>query len=447
MLLKTFVNFFLISSSFLYSIWSLWMENGVTVSLNVPENIKPGQTLTAEVIINKGSVSGFAKLQIDVGQGLTIAEEDSKGSTFSFSGNTAKWIWTALPLESEFKVKFKLIANSSASGISNISAKFSYIVNNTKQVVEAPTKQITIGEKSSEPITQINSETPKTETTSPTPPSVDTTANTTTHSISINTSTNVTVETNTNVTTNENTPSTSTANIQMNRTIENITPNTWLIKISIQKDNISGFARYSDVLPSGLKAQVEEKDGSSFFVDGSSIKFVWSKLPTKSTLNISYKLSGNLTTAVTLNGEFSYTENNQVISKKLNNEIIQPSSNISNNNNPTLPESNIENIAESSTKAKETTVFFSVQLGAFLKSVVTPYYFVKKYNIKNVKQEQHDSYKKFYSGNFSEYKSARDYREEVKMKGIQDAFVIAHKNNIRITVQEALMITNQKWYP
>jgi hypothetical protein len=453
MLLKTFVNFFLISISFFYSIWSLWMDNGVTVSINVPENIKPGQTVTAEVIINKGTVGGFAKLQIDVGQGLTIAEEDSKGATFSFSGNTAKWIWTALPMESEFKVKFKLTANASASGNSSISAKFSYIVNNAKQVAEAPTKQITIGEKSSEPITQANPEPLKTETTSPTSPIMDNTANTNTNSISVNTTTNVAVETTTSVTSNESpfttSASTGTANIQMNRTIENIAPNTWLIKISIQKDNVSGFARYSDVLPSGLKAQVEEKDGSSFFVDGSSIKFVWSKLPKKSNLNISYKLSGNLTTAVTLNGEFSYTENNQVMSKKLNNEIIQPSSNIAanNTNNPTLSENNIQNVAESSTKAKETAVFFSVQLGAFLKSSVTASYFANKYKIKNIKQEQHESYKKFYSGNFSEYKSARDYREEIKTKGIQDAFVIAHKNYTRITVQEALMITNQKWYP
>jgi len=444
MLLKTFVNFFLISISFFYSIWSLWMDNGVTVSINVPENIKPGQTVIAEVIINKGTVGGFAKLQMDVGQGLTIAEEDSKGAIFSFSGNTAKWIWTALPMESEFKVKFKLTANASASGNSSISAKFSYIVNNAKQVAEAPTKQITIGEKSPEPITQPNPEPPKTETTSPTPPTVDNTTNTTT---------NVAVETTTSVTSNESpfttSASTGTANIQMNRTIESIAPNAWLIKISIQKDNVSGFARYSDILPSGLKAQAEEKDGSSFFVDGSSIKFVWSKLPKKSNLNISYKLSGNLTTAVTLNGEFSYTENNQVMSKKLNNEIIQPTSNIAanNTNNPTLSENNIQNVAESSTKAKETAVFFSVQLGAFLKSPVTASYFANKYKIKNIKQEQHESYKKFYSGNFSEYKSARDYREEVKTKGIQDAFVIAHKNYTRITVQEALMITNQKWYP
>ncbi len=83
----------------------------------------------------------------------------------------------------------------------------------------------------------------------------------------------------------------------------------------------------------------------------------------------------------------------------------------------------------------------------FLKSPIGANYFTRKYGIPNVRMENHESYKKFYSGNFQEYKGARDYREEIKQKGIQDAFVIAHKNNIRITVQEALMITNQKWYP
>ncbi|HPQ07984.1 MAG TPA: hypothetical protein PK995_02010 [Bacteroidia bacterium] len=450
MLLNSSISIFVSLISFFYYLFSIFFDNGVTVTLNVPNSIKPGETVNAEIIIKKGNVSGFAKLQIQLDNGIVIVPEETGKKELiresNFSENTEKWIWTALPMESEFKVKFKISAKINASGQKRISGKFSYIVNNTKQVVEIPPVIINIGE-SSEPITQNTSETSSVAAT-PTP----------TTEISVNTNSNVNVAVETNTTqqtpietpTNTNvsiTPPAST-NVQMNRQIENIAPNVWIIKITIDKNGAKGFAKYSDILPDGLKANAEEKDGSSFFVDGKTIQFVWSNLPDKSILNISYKLTGTLSSAVTLNGTFSFTENNQVVNQTLKPETIQPSvitSTPTISEQPTTPPS--ANIAETSTKAKQTSVFFSVQLGAFLRSNVRSNYFVRKYNIPNVKEENHESYKKFYSGNFDEYKKARDYRENIKQKGIQDAFVIAHKDNVRITVQEALMITNQKWYP
>jgi hypothetical protein len=449
MLLKSSISIFVSLISFFYYLFSIFFDNGVTATLNVPNSIKPGETVNAEVIIKKGNIGGFAKLQIEIEKNdLEIIDDiNSKANTFTFSENTAKWIWTALPMESEFKVKFKISAKKNASGQKRISGKFSYIANNTKQVVEIPPFIINVGEYS-DPITQNTSETPSV-TTSPTP--------TTEISVNTNSNVNVAVESNTTQETPIETPTNtnvsitlpSSTNVQMNRQIENIAPNVWIIKITIDKNGAKGFAKYSDILPDGLKATAEEKDGSSFFVDGKTIQFVWSNLPNKSTLNISYKLTGTLSSAVTLNGTFSFTENNQIVNQTLKPETIQPSSITSTppiSEQPTTPPSS-NNIAETSTKAKQTSVFFSVQLGAFLRSNVRSNYFVRKYNIPNVKEENHESYKKLYSGNFDEYKKARDYRENIKQKGIQDAFVIAHKDNIRITVQEALMITNQKWYP
>ncbi|GIV30209.1 MAG: hypothetical protein KatS3mg028_1275 [Bacteroidia bacterium] len=458
MIFKSFTILLTAFSSLFYYFFMFFLDNGVTAEIKISDNIRPGETVVAEVIIKKGNVGGFAKLQIEAGQGLTIEEQDNKGATFGFSGNTAKWIWTALPMEAEFKVKFKVTANASASGTTSISGKFSYIVNNTKQIAEIPAKTINIGNATSVAATQETTTpiatTTTTETTSTNPD------NTSTTNIAVNTSTNVNISVTTNTTTEQKdispttevpakTPtSESTTNVTLNRTIQNIAANNWLIKITINKGNLKGFARYSDVLPPGLSAKAEDKDGSSFFVDGNSIKFVWSNLPDKETLVISYRLTGSIPSAVTLNGEFSYTENNQVMSKTLPPESIQPPVAVNQNNNNNAPSVPVtENVAQTSVQSKQTTVFFSVQLGAFLKSSVGANYFTGKYNIPNVRMENHESYKKFYSGNFEEYKGARDYREEIKQKGISDAFVIAHKNNVRITVQEALMITNQKWYP
>lgn len=62
-----------------------------------------------------------------------------------------------------------------------------------------------------------------------------------------------------------------------------------------------------------------------------------------------------------------------------------------------------------------------------------------------MKTEQVNGLNKYTNGSFADYNGAHDQRNEIRTNGGTDAFVTAYNNGNRITVQEALMITTQKW--
>lgn len=90
-------------------------------------------------------------------------------------------------------------------------------------------------------------------------------------------------------------------------------------------------------------------------------------------------------------------------------------------------------------------VSYSVQIAAMLR-LVSPTYYKKIYGLTgDVKTEQVNGLNKYTNGSFADYNGAHDQRNEIRTNGGTDAFVTAYNNGNRITVQEALMITTQKW--
>jgi len=91
---------------------------------------------------------------------------------------------------------------------------------------------------------------------------------------------------------------------------------------------------------------------------------------------------------------------------------------------------------------------YRVQIGAFSKRKVTVAKLEKKFNVsETIDSEMQGGFTKFIVGSHIEYKAARDHRESmISANGIKSSFVVAYNQGKRITVQEALMITNQTWY-
>jgi cell division septation protein DedD len=439
------------------AIYQLLFGDPVTVVAKVPDNISAGKDFVVEVVVNKAQIAGFAKLQLELPEGFVASEVDSKGGSFTASGTIVKIIWTSVPSDPEVTVKINITVPASAAGDKQLQGKFSYIENNVKQQAELSPVTIKLG--GSDNTASVTSS----DTTAAKPDATQTTTGIDTAK--------------TFAKSNE-----LDAIVSAARKITSLgSPDNFQVDITIKKGNIKGFAKFSEKIPAGYKAESINTSGASFDFEGGEAKFIWTSIPANEEINVSYKLTPDPSTSIQKpanieSGSFSYIENDQTKKATIDNQEITdanatalttPSNTETTQTTAattnTLP-NNTNTVADNTDAATTTTaatentitttgsvppagnVHYSVQIGAF-KNGVNVSSLKKKYALNdNVKTEMHEGLTKCILGKYNEYKIARDSRETVKQKGVEGAFVTAYNSGKRITVQEALMVSNQKWY-
>lgn len=434
------------------SIYSLFLADPVTLKTNFPASAKPGTTFIAEITINKGQLAGFAKFQLELPSGMTASEGDSKGGTFTMTGQTAKIIWTSMPSSAEFVITMNIVVDASASGEKVVTGKYSYIENNVKQQVEISpaTIQVDGGAVATNTVTPTATATPE-----------------------------------------------GAAAVSVTRNITIGNQGEYEIELKVNKDGAKGFAKVQEKVPAGFTAVGGKTDESSFSYSEQEgmAKFLWTTLPEREELTISYTLipaQGTPPSPASLEGEFSYLEDQQsklyVIAKQ---DLPGTAPAIAADTTATAPADTASTAATTSTEPantqtatttepdntqtttgtdlantstvatttpdntttvtdpaatqKNSNVQYSVQVGAYRKAIGVDV-IESRFSLNGVSTEMHNGLNKFVIGRHEEYRHARDSRETIKGKGAADAFVTAYNLGRRITVQEALMITNQKWF-
>ena len=438
-MIKQLILLFHVFGVFFYQII---FSGDITVSQQLPSTMQAGSEVVVEIIVHKNDVTGFAKVQQEIPQGFSVEEIDTKGATFSFKENKVKFIWMSLPSDEEFTISYKLKSDAALTGDYTFGGKFSFITNSERKNIEIAKATISVtGEEVAD--TESNPE-----------------------------------EVETNPTTKENDPIEAaliipvTSNtiklitVKCDRTITEIEPGKFSVLIKIKKDGVEGFAKIGEKIPNGFTANEINSNGGVFSFKEQTAKILWMAIPKGEEIEISYQLTsdkGTENSEYRINGDFSYLDNDVTSKYSINQssfDLILPETidevvAITNpeKNDPAIEEEKpIETDEEAtpekrvtSTPSSENGVTYKIQVGAGHKTVSSKY-FANKFNLQdNVSTMNHEGWIKYLVGNYTEYKAARDKRETVKAK-INTAFVTAYNTGKRITVQEALMISNQKWY-
>ena len=450
--------FTLIVAGILFIVFSsFFFQNGVTIKVDMPDVMDAGAEITVNVTIHKGKVTGWARYQQDLPYGFSAMAVNSTNADFSFQDQKVRLIWFNIPDDDEITFSYKIIANERLTGKIDLNGRFSYIDNNERKSVDQKSNLL-----------------------------------------SINPSQDVHPDLRVDVRDYAKAASIERAALKTGQAIALRQKPLWmdedkvfLVTLLVNRDVVQKFAKIEETIPAGYTAaSIDSKDGIFTFKDQEA-KFIWMDLPSDPYFTVTYKLipedgvNADAKTSMQLAGVFSYMINDRTFSsviveyketlagltKDQVNAILrgisiqttepqpvlvvaggtnnhQPSTSPSKTSSGSSAEKTVTAINNTSDMLKpESGIYYRVQIAAGHKPVNTQRYF-RSYRLEySVMRESHEDWWKYSVGSFAEYKDARDYRVHLSnTTKLNDAFVAAYNNGKRITVQDALMALNQKWY-
>ncbi len=449
------------------------LTTGITVNQNIPETLTPGSETKITVELSKGDLTGFAKLQIDLPDGMSATAIEAKGASFTFADGKAKFIWMSLPASPTFKVSYTLKVDASVTGVQRINGRFSYIEDNERKVHEMSTSIVDCGAPGA-----VAAET-RAITEDPTANDLVSAAG----AAPIGTVPVAVIENASGVA-----PMQGAGGVGGSRKITPITEKEMVIEVTVKKGAIRGFGKLQETIPQGFTAIEKNSAEAIFTTQDRIVKFVWLNLPASDEITVSYKLRADSRPdgEYSIDGEFGYLLNDETqkavigtskffVGARAFESIAGDPSNMGqqSNEDPSLalkpkedpkPEPKAAQPVTPPTTTKpaepataqtikprvtgpEKGITYKVQITAAHREVGKPYFRARHSYTGDFQIERHQGWIKYVTGSHTDYKTARDQRVSYVQAGhnFPGPFVTAYNNGERITVQEALLISKQQW--
>lgn len=439
-----------------------WLtDQEISVKINAPAEVHAGETFQVKLSIEKGSVESFSRYIQDLPYGLSAERISSANADFSFEDQRVRLIWLKMPADSKITVSYNIKVDKRLKGNFELKGEFAYVEENERKSVAISGGQT---------ITII-----------PSPDMPDSLI------VDIKDFEQMLKESGANAEDfNKLAVTRSNATESYNHQYE--------ITLRVKKGDLSRFAKIEEQVPTGYRAIEGNSQNGIFSFSQGVAKILWMNLPTGSEFIVSYNIipdPGYSIENMNLMGTFSYITGNSTqtiaikqkkydladnsteqkvedidtidvendvetvkdtdtvetedeIQETVKENYIEQNTLTDNNRQTQVPDldSNEQGLMQS-----EAGIYYRIQLAAGHAEVNIEKYFKKRNISDKVEFEYHEGWRKYSTGSFSVYKDARDYRMKIwESTPIKDAFVSAYNDGRRITVQEALMVTNQNWY-
>ena len=87
---------------FFYFLELFW--GSIIITTDVPKKADPGSDFIVKITIEKGDISGFAKLNQVLPEGFTASIVEANGASFTFNDQTIRLIWMSIPTSDSFTI-------------------------------------------------------------------------------------------------------------------------------------------------------------------------------------------------------------------------------------------------------------------------------------------------------------------------------------------------------
>ena len=446
---------FLLINIFVAFVVSAQIKQDIKVNMDVPDKVNAGESFQITLTIDKGNIQSFSRFQQDLPYGLTAERNISSNADFLFENQRVRFIWLKLPVDEKINVVYTVYPEERLKGSFNLGGEFSFIEQNESKALNVGTKLITIVPSHTIPDSQ-----------------------------------QVDIKDYHQVIIDRIEAQKSAIPLQVIRKPpRQVSTREIIIEIKIIKGNLTRLAKIEEYIPEGFTAIEGESNNGIFSYENNTVKILWMNLPKEPDFTISYKLSpekAKSSGSIKISGLFSYILGNQtksidIIEKDY--DIAELKSNESNEGDEiSINQSAVTDTTQKKAEEKltveisvpvevnqvkqlkqvipakskignidlqpENGVYYRVQIGAgHYKFDIRRHFRVFRLD-REIKVEFHEGWRKYTIGSFISYQEALEYRNKIsKNNRIKDAFVCAYNNGKRITVREALKISNQKSLP
>jgi hypothetical protein len=411
----------------------------VRLNLAVPNQVVAGDAFTVTLTISKQNLTGFARFHQDLPKGFEAEalDTDNDGAVFSFADQRFRLIWANLPNTPNIEVAYRIrVTDPRLKGYLTLAGRFTYVIGDERQAADVESVPITVSPSGSvDPSQIIDIEAYQNGDVEPVAVAA------VNNEVGVEESSSVKV---------------ASSSVFVVRQKPYLVDKDYYVNLMVTKGELNGFGKIEEEqLTSNSKVEAIETKGALFSTEGNKISFVWINLPNDNEFVVSYKVTPWQTSSpLNVKGVFTFNNGGNMENVNIAERDVDFSSRVP---VPPLAAAQAEQVApqprEQPRQAQQRGLVFKVQLLATKQSVgnsdaINAYF--AKYNISEPIVEEMQGFDptqfvyKYVVGPFKKYEQAAAVRDMMWAKGISDAFVTCYYNGDRITIQEALMISNRK---